>query len=173
MVDPQIQSNLDAAQAAKDLIEIMLPEIRQTIAVIKTVLGQHLGISPARVILLEQLGAREEISQAEIQRKLGVGGAVITRIIKQMEAEGLITRRPDPADNRFTLVRLTDQGQSRRDEVVGKLHMIGITLLAGINADEMRCMQASLAHIQKNAESLVMRNEAASFFHQNFDEEMI
>jgi DNA-binding MarR family transcriptional regulator len=139
---------------SKAFEEAMMPVIRQTIMAITSALTQYIGMSPVRVLLYQKLKDVEEISQAEIQRKLGVGGAVVTRIIKQMEAEGLIVRRPDPSDNRYMLVRLTEAGRQRRDEVVLKTHMIQSTLLRGLSREEFQCMQSALSRIRQNAESL-------------------
>ena len=63
------------------------------------------GLSPSRMALLHAL-CSGEISQTELQHHVGVEGPVITRIVKQMEADGYITRRVDPHDNRYTLVAL-------------------------------------------------------------------
>jgi DNA-binding MarR family transcriptional regulator len=38
-----------------------------------------------------------ESSQAELQRRLDVDGAAVTRQVKQLEAEELLSRRADPA----------------------------------------------------------------------------
>ena len=83
-----------------------------------------------------------------------MNGAVVTRIIKQMEVEGLIARRADPADNRYMLVRLTDLGHGRQEEVLAKICRIESTLLQGLTVEEIRCTQRVLARIRQNAESL-------------------
>jgi DNA-binding MarR family transcriptional regulator len=139
--------------------DLMLPQVRQTIFAIKSVLGRYIGMSHVRVILFQRMNATEEISQAEIQRQLGVNGAVVTRIIKQMEAEGLITRRANPVDNRYMLVRLTDVGRQRQEEVLAKIRKIESTLLQGLTVEEIRCTQRVLAQIRQNAESLTANIE--------------
>jgi DNA-binding MarR family transcriptional regulator len=152
-------NNPEVSQPAES-IEAMVPQIRQTISAIKSVMGQYIGVSMVRVNLFEQMNALQEISQAEIQRKIGVGGAVITRILKQMEAERLITRRPDPADNRYTLVRLTVLGSQRKEDVIRKTRKIESTLLQGLDVEELKCLHLTLAHIRRNAESLIIKSSA-------------
>jgi DNA-binding MarR family transcriptional regulator len=154
MKENQSQPDFQPAPAPIAFEEVMMPVIRQTIMAITSALAQYIGMSPVRVILFQKLHDVDEISQADIQRKLGVGGAVVTRIIKQMEAEGLIIRRPDPSDNRFTLVRLTEAGRKRQDEVVLKTHKIESTLLQGLSSEEFMCMQRALTRIRQNAENL-------------------
>ncbi len=135
-----MEKKQDQLNSPAESIEAMVPQIRQTISAIKSVMGQYIGVSMVRVSLFEQMNALEEISQAEIQRKIRVGGAVITRILKQMEAERLITRRPDPSDNRYTLVRLTVLGSQRKEDVIRKTRKIELTLLQGLDVEELKCL---------------------------------
>lgn len=134
--------------------EVRIPAIRQTVMAITVALAKYIGMHPARAILIQKLDDVEETSQAEIHRKLGVGGAVVTRILKHMEAEGLIIRHPDPADNRFNLVRLSEAGRVKRDELLAKTQRIESGLLQGLSAEEIECMQHALRRIRQNAESL-------------------
>ena len=147
-------TEFQSAAVSKAFEEGLMPVIRQTIMAITSALSRYIGMSPVRVILLQKLLGVEEISQAEIQRKLGVGGAVVTRILKQMEAEGWITRRPDPSDNRYTLVRLTEAGRRRQEEVILKTQSLQSTLLQGLSSEDMLCMQRTLSRISQNAEGL-------------------
>jgi DNA-binding MarR family transcriptional regulator len=154
MEENQSQPDFQRISASTAFEEVMMPAIRQTVLAITSALAHYTGMSPVRVILFQKLHDMEEISQAEIQRKLGVGGAVVTRIIKQMEVEGLIVRRPDPSDNRFTLVRLTEAGRKRQEDVSLKTHKFEAALLQGLSSEEFLCMQRALTRIRQNAESL-------------------
>lgn len=73
--------------------------------------GHCTGVSPSRFRLLQQLYHHDEISQTALQKELQIDGAAITRQLKQLETEGVITRRVNPGDNRITLVRLSDSGR--------------------------------------------------------------
>ena len=44
----------------------------------------------------------------------------VSRYLTQLEELGLITRTPDPADGRASLLTLTDLGRQRLDEVVSR-----------------------------------------------------
>lgn len=81
-------------------------------------LEREAGVSHARVELLAGLRVRAELSQAELQQRLDVDGAAITRQVKQLEAEGYVVRRPSPHDQRFTLVTLTPEGKKLAERVV-------------------------------------------------------
>src|SRR5262245_36319559 len=76
-----------------------------------SVLEQAAGMSQSRLEIMHELFHADELSQADLQQHLGVEGAVVTRIVKQLEAAGLVTRRPDPQDNRYTLVALSTEAR--------------------------------------------------------------
>lgn len=71
------------------------------------------GISPTRLRLLHELFQVDEISQIALQKEIDIDAAAITRHLKSMEEYGTITRRNNPADNRVTLVSLTEQGRGK------------------------------------------------------------
>lgn len=75
------------------------------------VVERQTGMSQTRLDILHELFHADEISQAELQNRLDIEGAVATRILKQLEAAGLVNRRPDPQDNRFTLVSMSQEAR--------------------------------------------------------------
>ena len=52
---------------------------------------------------------RFPLTQGAVLGRLDRGGA---RTVSELEADGLVARRPDPADGRRALVALTDQGSA-------------------------------------------------------------
>lgn len=112
--------------------------------------SRHVGMSLSRIELLHELMHAGEISQAELQQRLGMEGALVTRFVKQMEAAGLVTRRVDPQDNRFTLVTLAPAGQ----QVLQELETLGeefeTRLLEGLSQAEQASMVRAMKHIQAN-----------------------
>ncbi|MNO85788.1 HTH-type transcriptional regulator MhqR [compost metagenome] len=69
------------------------------------------GISPSRLRLLLQLYLVDEISQTDLQKKVDIDSAAVTRQLKQLEVAGVVERRNNPDDNRVTLVRLSGVGR--------------------------------------------------------------
>jgi DNA-binding MarR family transcriptional regulator len=57
---------------------------------------------------LARTGAR---SAAQLAADVGLDRSVVSRHATRLERAGLIERRPDPADQRATLLRLTDDGR--------------------------------------------------------------
>jgi DNA-binding MarR family transcriptional regulator len=75
----------------------------------------HAARHPAHVPLpdleLARLLAQGERRLGELAVQRGVCQSVVSRQVGELEARGLVVRRPDPADGRAGLVRLTPAGQ--------------------------------------------------------------
>ena len=115
---------------------------------------RRVGISETRLSILGSLFMAGELSQAELQRRLDVDGAAVTRQVKQLEAEGLVTRRVDPADNRFTLVVLTAEGRGRLREVARKVKEFLTVSLEGVCPEDLACMQRTMSRVRANIEKM-------------------
>jgi DNA-binding MarR family transcriptional regulator len=115
--------------------------------------SQYIGMSQARLQLLTLL-AQGEISHAALQQHLLLDGATITRLVKQFEAEGLLGRRLDPQDNRYTLVALTPSGQ----QVVAGLQethsAFQSQMLDGISSAEQEIMVRLLERLRANIRAI-------------------
>jgi len=100
------------------------------------VLDQHLHNSPfslseARVIY--ELAHRDDAAAKEIGLELGLDAGYLSRIVQNFEENGLITRKPLPADRRQHRLTLTAKGRqsfakldrSSHDEVAAMLGQLG------------------------------------------------
>ena len=75
---------------------------------------------------LEEAGQQRA---TELAAYFGVGKATMSRQLRALDELGLVTREPDPADGRASLVRLTEEGllrfrrvrDARRDRYMSKL----------------------------------------------------
>jgi MarR family transcriptional regulator, transcriptional regulator for hemolysin len=82
----------------------------------------------------------------------------VTRLIKEFEAEGMVGRRIDPADNRYTLARLTPAGERATADLERSHQAYQVRLLDGITPQEQEIMLRALrrlctnvAHIEHDA----------------------
>jgi DNA-binding MarR family transcriptional regulator len=114
---------------------------------------RHVGISQSRLMLLLELRTGE-ISQAELVQRLGMEGTLVTRFVKQMEGAGLLTRRSDPDDNRFTLVTLTPTGQHIAQQMADFTHTLEAQLLQGLSEEVRATIRQGLKQIQERYEHL-------------------
>lgn len=108
------------------------------------------GISESRYELLYQLYITDEINQSTLQKAVHIDGAAVTRHLKQLEANGMVTRRRNPADNRAVFVRLTEEGRKQivdhKEEKVGFVNQ----MLHDFNVDELALLSDMLYRMQDN-----------------------
>jgi DNA-binding MarR family transcriptional regulator len=134
--------------------DLLLFEQGAVMRAAKTAFQRRVGISEARLHMLGILYLFGELSQAELQRHLGVDGAAVTRQVKQLESEELLSRRADPADNRFTLVTLTPEGRERLREVARTAREFFVMSLEGVSAEDLACMRRVMTRMRANMENM-------------------
>ncbi|MDP9225198.1 MAG: MarR family winged helix-turn-helix transcriptional regulator [Actinomycetota bacterium] len=70
------------------------------------------GIHPGHKLLLMELDKKGPVTQAHLAAASGYEPPTITMSVRQLEAAGLVVRRPSAADRRATLVELSDLGRA-------------------------------------------------------------
>lgn len=78
-----------------------------------------LSTSSAQRPVLEALWERGERTPAELAKEAQVEGPPMSRMLRRMEAAGLIKRRDDPNDKRRRLISVTTKGERLRDVLPG------------------------------------------------------
>ena len=142
-------------QAMSPIQETLLQQITRTYYELLPSFEQHMGMTRARWHLLKQLFSEDSLSQTALQQRAGVDGAAVTRQMKQLEEAGIVTRRVDPRDNRFTLVSLTPRGRQLVSGLLERRALFEARVMAGIDPDEMVIMQRGLSQIRANLAALM------------------
>ncbi|MFF3668153.1 MarR family winged helix-turn-helix transcriptional regulator [Microtetraspora malaysiensis] len=118
-------------------------ELRQAFA-------RHVGMSAHRVQLLVRLWREGETSHSDLRQALGLEGASITRLVKELESEGLAGRRLDPADNRYTLAALTPAGEQAAADLERSHQAYQERLLDGVATQEQEIVLRVLRRVRAN-----------------------
>lgn len=112
------------------------------------------GISHSRLDLLNKLYEVDEISQTALQKEVNIDHAAVTRHLKQLEEKEVVIRRKCTNDNRFTFVRLTEEGREQilayRDE---KQKFIS-KVLAGFSKEERSMLLDMLVRVEENVKNI-------------------
>lgn len=87
---------------------------------------------------LRRSGAPHELSPGALLKTAMVTSGAITNRVDRMEAKGLVERRPDPADRRGVLIRLTPAGLALIDDLMPKHIANERRLLADLAAEDRR-----------------------------------
>ncbi|MEF3275428.1 MAG: MarR family transcriptional regulator [Chloroflexus sp.] len=103
------------------------------------------GLSISHLRLLSLLAPDHELSMRELAAALGITPPSLTALTRRLVQNGLVNRRPHPADSRITLLSLSEAGrQLHRDLETERLHHIG-RLLSGLNHAEQQLFLDLLA----------------------------
>jgi DNA-binding MarR family transcriptional regulator len=93
----------------------------------------HTGIAPAYMPVLFALADGSTLTQKALARRAAVEQPTMAATLNRMQRDGMITRRPDPADRRCALVTLTPLALGRIDaveRVVSAINTLALEQLA-------------------------------------------
>ncbi len=86
-------------------------------------------------------------SQAKLAEALGIDRTVMTYLLDELEAAGLVVRRPDPRDRRARLIDLTDAGSRVHTDAVARLAEVEHMVLGALDPDEARTFRTLLGRV--------------------------
>ena len=81
-----------------------------------------------------RLGGEEPTTPADLRAQFNLTSAGITKRIDQVEAKGLIERRPHPTDRRSVTLHLTAEGETQADATIETVASL-MAALAGDGLD--------------------------------------
>ena len=96
-----------------------------------------LGIHPGQKLLLRELETAGPCTQAQLAAASGYEAPSITLSVGQLEAAGLVVRRPSPTDRRATLVELTDEGRALLPKLKSAWRQVAEQTVAGLASTQL------------------------------------
>jgi DNA-binding MarR family transcriptional regulator len=94
------------------------------------------GLSPARVRLVVAVGEAPGIRMRDLAEQLGVSARAVTPLVDRLEGEGLMFRKPDPADRRAIRLRLTETGERLRSVISELQERVSDDIFSALNQPE-------------------------------------
>ncbi|GAA2513658.1 ranscriptional regulator [Winogradskya humida] len=119
-------------------------------AAIESVAGLPGG--PRGYLVLVALAGGEPPTQLALAREVSLDRTVMTYLLDDLEAQGLVTRRPDPRDRRARQVLITDTGRTRLDQVRQGLTAAEARVLADLDEQEAGQLRALLSKVAQTAQ---------------------
>lgn len=102
-----------------------------------------------RFDLLAQLDrVQDGLRMGELSRRLMVTGGNVTALVEQLQADGLLERRPDPKDKRAALICLTPHGRREFRRMARDHEAWLIDLFDGLSDAEMQQLHDALGHLK-------------------------
>lgn len=83
----------------------------------RSVINYPPGLSANQIKMMHLIFHRPGISQTHIAERLGVTTASISNSVRELEAQGLIERHPNPHDARAMLLQLAPYGEEVFEEI--------------------------------------------------------
>src|SRR5688572_30439977 len=143
----QLAQGLERDGAAQDVIEGVSSLVRAVRCIEHRQLWPDSGLRRADASVLKVLAKGGEQRGGEIAGKLGVDASVVSRQLSALESDGLVSRRPDPADARVSLVQLSDAGRARLEALYAEYARRLRESLADWGDDEMAAAAAVLRRV--------------------------
>lgn len=110
-----MQPNAADDTAVDELLDAVSTLIRTWRSLGRRIPGRNMH-STLALLQLADLLDEGELRLGEIAERRGVDQSVVSRQVGEMQAHALVCRRPDPADGRASLVRLTPAGHELLDQ---------------------------------------------------------
>jgi DNA-binding MarR family transcriptional regulator/GNAT superfamily N-acetyltransferase len=109
--------------------------------------GSAFGLTEARVLF--ELAHRDDVAVADLRRDLDLDAGYLSRILSGFTESGLVTREKSDADARRQVVRLTDDGRRKFDEL-DRLQAGAIaTMLAPLDDGQRAELVTSMGRIRR------------------------
>ena len=109
-----------------------------------------LDISVEQWSVLVHLWKTDAVSQQELSTKTFRDKASMTRLIDNMEKQGLVERIASPKDRRINLVRLTDAAKQLRDQTMNLANLTLNDGLDGVSAADIETTRKVLTAVYDN-----------------------
>lgn len=111
----------------------------------RTIREHRLHLNGMHVRLLYLIRTQPECTANRLVAISGRDKAQITRVVKELEAMGLLTRTPHPGDKRSQLIALSEQGRLLMHKTTEAEQAVERRLLKGMSKEEV-ALFLSLAH---------------------------
>lgn len=108
------------------------------------------GSLPVWLVMIS-LKSRKVRNQRELADAVGIREATLTHHLNAMDAQGLVTRRRDPANRRVHLVELTEQGEAAFGRLREAAAGFDRRLRQGFSDGELDQLAGLLARLERNA----------------------
>lgn len=109
-------------------------------------LGRDRAIGAAR--LLWEVG-EEEREVRWLRERLGLDSGYVSRLLRSLEADGLVTVGAGVPDRRVRTVRLTEAGRTERAVLDARSDELAGSLLAPLNAGQRARLAAAMAEVDR------------------------
>ena len=153
----KVEKDQEAPQAAIGrLLKNMHQSTRQ--AVEESLRRQRIDLSFAHFVALHTLASEPGIAGAEVARRLFVTAQTMNTILRRLEKDGVIERRPNPANHRADSWSITKAGEARMTKARVVAEGVWSQMFDSLKESEVlqlqRLLERCLAGLEKQVNEL-------------------
>jgi DNA-binding MarR family transcriptional regulator len=111
------------------------------------------GLSVAQYTTLSVLQTRGELSNAQLASRAFISPQAMNEVVQVLEAQKLVTRRPDPSHGRIVQLTLTAHGVETLRECDAAVRNVEQSMLAGFTEAEREALRTALNACVQTLES--------------------
>ncbi len=116
--------------------------------------ARAISLTLSQCKVLVRLEKNEGVSQARLAELAELEPMAIVRILDRMEADGLLERRPDPADRRARRLYLTRKAKPLLDRIWHVSELTRAETLAGISRQDRESFMTLLERMHANVRAI-------------------
>ena len=106
---------------------------------------EPLGLTYTQYVVLLALWEQDDVTVHRLGERLHLDSGTLTPLLKKMEAQGWLTRRRDPDDERAVRVTLTPDGHALREKAAGIPSSMACSL--AMDRGELASLHEGLANL--------------------------
>lgn len=107
-------------------------------------------VTPEQWMVLIRLWEKDAVSQSELSDATLRDAPTMSRILRGMEARGIVQRRRSAEDARVQTVHLTRRGRALKDKLVPVVRALVTRLVRGIDPSDIATTRTTLACMFEN-----------------------
>lgn len=111
-------------------------------------------LTPTQASVLGIVAYRGPIGLAELTEIEGLNPTLVSRVVSKLDADGLMRRLPDPADQRVVQLEATDAGRQTHQRILEARTETVAKILDGLSPDVSGALVEALPALEALAEGL-------------------
>ncbi len=114
-------------------------------------------VPPGQALCMRAVSHHDGITQRDLAEMLGLSRPTVTVMLQKLERAGLIERRADEADQRYTRIYLTEQGRRSHEEMHALLDEIVDETIGPLSERDQREFERLLRRFEENTAKAMRR----------------
>ena len=117
-------------------------------------LGRARPMGEAR--LLWEIGS-DGAEVRELRRRLGLDSGYVSRVLRSLEKQGLVSVRAEAEDRRVRRARLTKRGRAEHAELEQRSNVLAESILEPLSEKQRTALSAAMAQVERLLEASMVR----------------